>query len=417
MTEIISGSAPERAILFSVDDGSFDNEASMEELRRLAESAGATVFCESIQKKDKPDAAIYTGAGKIEELRSLCENNAIDLLIADCELTPTQQRNLENALDTRVIDRTTLILDIFAKSAKTNEGKIQVELAQLQYLLPRLAGRGKALSRLGGGIGTRGPGETKLETDRRHIRRRIHNLEEALKKTEKQRLLRRTRRKKTGVLTAAIVGYTNAGKSTLLNALTGAGVLAQDRLFATLDPTSRALKLPDGRSVMLIDTVGFVSRLPHTLVDAFHSTLEEAAAADLLINVCDASDPRLDRQLAVTKEVMEQLGAGSTPMVTVLNKCDICREPFLLPFSRRTVRISAKTGEGLRELLQTVADTLPDTVRRIHLRIPYSEAGKAAEIRRFGLVENEAYEEDGIHLTARLDLALLAHYQKYRIPE
>lgn len=417
MTEIISGSAPERAILFSVDDGSFDNEASMEELRRLAESAGATVFCESIQKKDKPDAAIYAGAGKIEELRSLCENNAIDLLIADCELTPTQQRNLENALDTRVIDRTTLILDIFAKSAKTNEGKIQVELAQLQYLLPRLAGRGKALSRLGGGIGTRGPGETKLETDRRHIRRRIHNLEEALKKTERQRLLRRTRRKKTGVLTAAIVGYTNAGKSTLLNALTGAGVLAQDRLFATLDPTSRALKLPDGRSVMLIDTVGFVSRLPHTLVDAFHSTLEEAAAADLLINVCDASDPRLDRQLAVTKEVMEQLGAGSTPMVTVLNKCDICREPFLLPFSRRTVRISAKTGEGLRELLQTVADTLPDTVRRIHLRIPYSEAGKAAEIRRFGLVENEAYEEDGIHLTARLDLALLAHYQKYRIPE
>ncbi len=417
MTEIISGSAPERAILFSVDDGSFDNEASMEELRRLAESAGATVFCESIQKKDKPDAAIYAGAGKIEELRSLCENNAIDLLIADCELTPTQQRNLENALDTRVIDRTTLILDIFAKSAKTNEGKIQVELAQLQYLLPRLAGRGTALSRLGGGIGTRGPGETKLETDRRHIRRHIHNLEEALKKTEKQRLLRRTRRKKTGVLTAAIVGYTNAGKSTLLNALTGAGVLAQDRLFATLDPTSRALKLPDGRSVMLIDTVGFVSRLPHTLVDAFHSTLEEAAAADLLINVCDASDPRLDRQLAVTKEVMEQLGAGSTPMVTVLNKCDICREPFLLPFSRRTVRISAKTGEGLRELLQTVADTLPDTVRRIHLRIPYSEAGKAAEIRRFGLVENEAYEEDGIHLTARLDLALLAHYQKYRIPE
>ncbi len=417
MTEIISDSAPERAILFSVDDGSFDNEASMEELRRLAESAGATVFCESIQKKDKPDAAIYAGAGKIEELRSLCENNAIDLLIADCELTPTQQRNLENALDTRVIDRTTLILDIFAKSAKTNEGKIQVELAQLQYLLPRLAGRGKALSRLGGGIGTRGPGETKLETDRRHIRRRIHNLEEALKKTERQRLLRRTRRKKTGVLTAAIVGYTNAGKSTLLNALTGAGVLAQDRLFATLDPTSRALKLPDGRSVMLIDTVGFVSRLPHTLVDAFHSTLEEAAAADLLINVCDASDPRLDRQLAVTKEVMEQLGAGSTPMVTVLNKCDICREPFLLPFSRRTVRISAKTGEGLRELLQTVADTLPDTVRRIHLRVPYSEAGKAAEIRRFGLVENEAYEEDGIHLTARLDLALLAHYQKYRIPE
>lgn len=417
MTEIISDSAPERAILFSVDDGSFDNEASMEELRRLAESAGATVFCESIQKKDKPDAAIYAGAGKIEELKSLCENNAIDLLIADCELTPTQQRNLENALDTRVIDRTTLILDIFAKSAKTNEGKIQVELAQLQYLLPRLAGRGTALSRLGGGIGTRGPGETKLETDRRHIRRRIHNLEEALKKTEKQRLLRRTRRKKTGVLTAAIVGYTNAGKSTLLNALTGAGVLAQDRLFATLDPTSRALKLPDGRSVMLIDTVGFVSRLPHTLVDAFHSTLEEAAAADLLINVCDASDPRLDRQLAVTKEVMEQLGAGSTPMVTVLNKCDICREPFLLPFSRRTVRISAKTGEGLRELLQTVADTLPDTVRRIHLRIPYSEAGKAAEIRRFGLVENEAYEEDGIHLTARLDLALLAHYQKYRIPE
>lgn len=408
---------PQRALLVSLDTGEYDVESSVAELEELTRTAGAEPVCILTQKRPAPDTATCIGSGMVEQAAEVCAQQEIDLLIFDRELSPTQIRNLEGACRVQVIDRTTLILDIFAKSAKTNEGKIQVELAQLQYLLPRLAGRGKALSRLGGGIGTRGPGETKLETDRRHIRRRIHNLEEALKKTEKQRLLRRTRRKKTGVLTAAIVGYTNAGKSTLLNALTGAGVLAQDRLFATLDPTSRALKLPDGRSVMLIDTVGFVSRLPHTLVDAFHSTLEEAAAADLLINVCDASDPRLDRQLAVTKEVMEQLGAGSTPMVTVLNKCDICREPFLLPFSRRTVRISAKTGEGLRELLQTVADTLPDTVRRIHLRIPYSEAGKAAEIRRFGLVENEAYEEDGIHLTARLDLALLAHYQKYRIPE
>lgn len=407
----------ESCLLLSVDDGSFDAEGSLLELRRLAESAGATVFAVVEQKRESPDAATYIGHGRLEEIRELCEREEIDLLIADGELTPTQQRNMENFTDTRVIDRTTLILDIFAKNARTSEGKLQVELAQLNYLLPRLAGQGRALSRLGGGIGTRGPGETKLESDRRHIRRRIHALEEQLKRTQKQRALRRHKRKNDGIQTVAIVGYTNAGKSTLLNALTSAGVLAEDKLFATLDPTARALKLPDGRQVMLIDTVGFISRLPHTLVEAFHSTLEEAADADIILNVCDASDPQLEKQIRVTTELLEQLGAGSVPTVTIFNKCDACGNLFVLPFGRNTVRISARTGEGLPQLLQEIARVLPGTVRVMRLRIPYADAGETARLRRLGKVENECFEPDGITLTAALDSKYAPQFQKYMITE
>ncbi|MCL2884713.1 MAG: GTPase HflX, partial [Oscillospiraceae bacterium] len=281
----------EQAILVSVDTGEWDAEVSLAELAELARTAGAAVCAMLTQKRGAPDGATCLGSGKLKELTELCENTAPDLVIFDLELTPTQQRRLTDALPCRVVDRTMLILDIFAARAHSAEGRLQVELAQLQYALPRLAGQGKELSRLGGGIGTRGPGESKLESDRRHIRRRIHVLKEDLAAVDARRGQLRERRQKDSVQTVALVGYTNAGKSTLLNRLTGADVLVEDKLFATLDPTSRALRLPDGRTVLLIDTVGFVRRLPHQLVQAFRSTLEEAVEADVLLNVCDASAP------------------------------------------------------------------------------------------------------------------------------
>ena len=305
------------AVLAAIDTGEYDAQRSMEELEELAKSAGAKVMGRVIQKKDRPDPATLMGSGRVEELAEFVQNSQVELVIFDHELSPAQQKNLENALGAAVIDRTTLILDIFAQRAKTSEGRLQVELAQLKYRLPRLAGQGTSLSRLGGGIGTRGPGESKLESDRRHIRRRIHALEEELEALEKRRGLLRQRRKKDDVVTVAIVGYTNVGKSTLLNTLTDAGVLAKDMLFATLDPTSRALDLPDGRRVMLIDTVGLVSRLPHQLVQAFHSTLEEAADADLVLNVCDVSSPEFDQQLEVTTGLLKELGAENVPVLTV----------------------------------------------------------------------------------------------------
>ena len=280
----------ENALLVSVDTGDFDAEVSLDELEELAKTAGAEVIGKIIQKRQHAEAATFVGYGKLAEIIMFCETQDVDLLIFDSELTPSQQRNLEKLTKVRVIDRTMLILDIFAARARSSEGKLQVELAQLKYSLPRLAGQGQALSRLGGGIGTRGPGETKLESDKRHIRRRIQKLEEELQALEKRRTLQRKRRQKDGVTSIAIVGYTNAGKSTLMNTLTDAGVLAENKLFATLDPTARALLLPDGRKVMLIDTVGLIRRLPHKLVEAFKSTLEAAAEASLILNVCDASD-------------------------------------------------------------------------------------------------------------------------------
>ena len=278
----------QRALLVGVDTGDFDCESSMKELYELVKSAGAEPVASMVQKRDKPDSATCIGSGRLEEITDFCAGNEIDFIVFDTELTPTQIRNIEAATDVRTIDRTMLILDIFAIRARSNEGKLQVELAQLRYLLPRLSGKGKEMSRLGGGVGTRGPGETKLETDKRHIRRRIEYLKEQLAEMTDRRERHRERRRKDGIITVAIVGYTNAGKSTLMNTLTQAGVLSEDKLFATLDPTSRALKLPCGISVMMIDTVGLVRRLPHHLVEAFKSTLEEAADADIILNVCDA---------------------------------------------------------------------------------------------------------------------------------
>ncbi|MBP3435913.1 MAG: GTPase HflX [Clostridia bacterium] len=408
----------ERALLVSIDTGDFDVEVSLDELEELADTAGADVLGRMVQKRESPDKATCLGSGRLEELAQIAEANEADLVIFDRELTATQQRNLEDALPCRVVDRTMLILDIFAARARSAEGRLQVELAQLQYLLPRLAGQGTSLSRLGGGIGTRGPGETKLESDRRHIRRRIQALRQQLEAVEQQRLLRRERRRKDSVQTVAIVGYTNAGKSTLMNRLTSAGVLAEDKLFATLDTTARALKLPDGRTVLLIDTVGLVRRLPHHLVDAFRSTLEEAAEADVILNLCDISSPEAAEHLAVTRDLLQQLGRGDRPVLTVFNKCDRpAALPALEPDGSEPLCISAITGGGIERLLEHVADALPPDRRRVHLLLPFDKGALAGLCRREGAVETEEYCESGLKMTVTLSLRILEQVRPYIVEE
>lgn len=398
---------PEVAVLVGIDMGLYNAQVSMDELEELARTAGAVVAAKIIQKRDKPDSATYVGAGRLEEIKAFTEANDVDLLIFDGELTPSQQRNIEDETDIRVIDRTTLILDIFAARARSNEGKIQVELAQLKYSLPRLGGKGAEMSRLGGGIGTRGPGESKLESDRRHIHRRIQSLQEELVQIAKRRENLRARREKDGIETVAIVGYTNAGKSTLMNTLTNAGVLAENKLFATLDPTSRALTLPDGRTVMLIDTVGLVRRLPHQLVDAFRSTLEEAANATVILNLCDASDECCTEHLNVTMNLLAALGCADKPIISVLNKCDLCGGSFVLPAQGEFVMISAKTGEGLGNLLAKIQLSLPPTRRKAELLIPYNEGGLVSYIREEGVLIKEDYRADGIYVKAVVDIQFL----------
>ncbi len=398
---------PEVAVLVGIDMGLYNAQVSMDELEELARTAGAVVAAKIIQKRDKPDSATYVGSGRLEEIKAFTEANDVDLLIFDGELTPSQQRNIEDETDIRVIDRTTLILDIFAARARSNEGKIQVELAQLKYSLPRLGGKGAEMSRLGGGIGTRGPGESKLESDRRHIRRRIQSLQEELVQIAKRRENLRARREKDGVETVAIVGYTNAGKSTLMNTLTNAGVLAENKLFATLDPTSRALTLPDGRTVMLIDTVGLVRRLPHQLVDAFRSTLEEAANATVILNLCDASDECCTEHLNVTMNLLAALGCADKPIISVLNKCDLCGGSFVLPAQGEFVMISAKTGEGLGNLLAKIQLSLPLTRRKAELLIPYNEGGLVSYIREEGVLIKEDYRANGIYVKAVVDVQFL----------
>lgn len=398
---------PEVAVLVGIDMGLYNAQVSMDELEELARTAGAVVAAKIIQKRDKPDSATYVGSGRLEEIKSFTEANDVDLLIFDGELTPSQQRNIEDETDIRVIDRTTLILDIFAARARSNEGKIQVELAQLKYSLPRLGGKGAEMSRLGGGIGTRGPGESKLESDRRHIHRRIQSLQEELVQIAKRRENLRARREKDGIETVAIVGYTNAGKSTLMNTLTNAGVLAENKLFATLDPTSRALTLPDGRTVMLIDTVGLVRRLPHQLVDAFRSTLEEAANATVILNLCDVSDECCTEHLNVTMNLLAALGCADKPIISVLNKCDLCGGSFVLPAQGEFVMISAKTGEGLGNLLAKIQLSLPPTRRKAELLIPYNEGGLVSYIREEGVLIKEDYRADGIYVKAVVDIQFL----------
>ncbi|MBO7318403.1 MAG: GTPase HflX, partial [Clostridia bacterium] len=394
----------EYALLVSVDTGEFDAEVSINELEELAHTAGAEVVGKVIQKKEAPEKATFVGIGKLAEIIAFCQSQEVDLLIFDSELSPSQQRNLEKLTKVRVIDRTMLILDIFAARARTSEGKLQVELAQLKYSLPRLAGQGIALSRLGGGIGTRGPGETKLESDKRHIRRRIDKLQEELRALEKRRNQMRKRREKDGVQTVAIVGYTNAGKSTLMNALTNAGVLAENKLFATLDPTSRGLTLPDGRQVMLVDTVGLIRRLPHKLVEAFKSTLEEAAEATVILNVCDASDEHSAEHLEVTRQLLNELGCEGKPVISVMNKCDLVGDIYSMPTFGKTVMISAKEQKGFDELLEAVLKELPPTRRKAELLIHFAAGAVAARIRNEGVVEDEDYRPEGLYMRAREEM-------------
>ncbi len=403
----------ERAVLCSVDTGRFDAEVSIDELEELCRTAGAEVVAKVIQVRPAPDAALFLGVGKLDEIKEFYKYEDIDLLIFDDELTPSQQRNIENYTGFRVIDRTTLILDIFAQRARSREGKLQVELAQLKYMLPRLVGKGTSLSRLGGGIGTRGPGESKLESDRRHIRRRIEAISEELKAVEKRRNQMRRRREKDGVETVVIVGYTNAGKSTLMNRLTDAGVLAENKLFATLDPTSRALSLPSGREVMLIDTVGLIRRLPHNLVEAFKSTLEEAACADVILNVCDASSPDCAEHLRVTNELLSELGAADIPVVSVMNKSDLLYDADSVMTLGDSVFISALHGNGIDALLAAIDRALPPDRRRCVFLFPYDDMSPSSLVREDSTVFGEEYTENGLKIDALCSVKIANKFSKY----
>lgn len=403
-----------RVILVSADTGEFDAERSMEELKELAKTDGVEIVGCVTQKRPSYDTATCIGSGRLEELAEEAKALDIDLVIFDHELTANQTKNIERILDIRVIDRTTLILDIFAQRALTKEGRIQVELAQQKYRLAHLAGKGIEMSRLGGGIGTRGPGESKLETDKRHIHRSIEALDAELKDLERRRELHRSRRKKDNVIVGAIVGYTNVGKSTLMNALTDAGVLAEDKLFATLDTTSRALSLPDGRSVLLIDTVGLVRRLPHNLVEAFKSTLEEAANADIIINLIDISADDGYEQSQVTAELLKELGCEGIPQINVLNKADKLPEGTNINCDDSTVLISAKNKQGLDDLLDCIARNLPETAKRGKFIIPYDKTSLLNTIRIDGKVFSEEYTAEGTLIDALVDMKIYHMVENYR---
>ena len=404
-----------KALLVCVDTGDFNVETSLDELEELAKADGAQTVGRITQKRSAFDSATVVGEGKLEEIRDFCENNQVEVIIFDHELSGSQLRNIEKTTDVRTIDRTMLILDIFGMRAVSGEGKLQVELALERYRLTRLTGKGIEMSRLGGGAGlrTRGPGESKLETDRRHIRRRINSLEKELEALEKQRGMLRVRRKKDGVITAAIVGYTNAGKSTLLNALTDAGVLAEDKLFATLDPTSRALKLPNGQQILLIDTVGFISRLPHHLVESFKSTLEEVSSASIILHVCDAADSEAEAQIQVTNELLDELGCGAIPTVRVFNKCDLLADIPEIKTDDKTVFISAKTGFGLENMFNCIEKNLPPSARRVKLLLPYTLSAYIAKIRTSGRIFSEEFTENGTLIDAMVDLFILNDLKEY----
>lgn len=406
---------PIKAVLACVDTGEFDAEVSIVELAELAETANAEVVGEIIQKKSSCDPATCMGEGRLKELSEQLEALEAELVIFDHELTGVQVRNIEEILDVRVIDRTTLILDIFAQRARTKEGKLQVELAQQKYRLPRLTGMGTALSRLGGGIGTRGPGETKLETDKRHIRKRISYLEAELAELEKHRNFSRSRRKKDSILCCAIVGYTNVGKSTLMNSLTNAGVLAENKLFATLDITSRSIELPDGRSLMLIDTVGLIRRLPHNLVEAFKSTLEEAACADIILNVQDLSSPEREQQAEVTTKLLSDLGCDGIPVINVMNKADIAVNSDMIFENDNNVIISAKHHDGFSKLFECIMKNLPETSKRMNLLIPYENTSFINKIRIDGKIFSEEYTDKGTVIDALVDVKLIKEAEKFLI--
>ena len=415
---IFGGERAARAVLVSVVPKGADEreyEVSFDELARLADTAGAEVFARLTQQKENPDVRTYIGKGKVEELSGLCEKNEVDVVIFDDELSPSQIKNLENDLggDVRVIDRSMLILDIFALHAVSGEGKTQVELAQLKYTVPRLTGKGAEMSRLGGGIGTRGPGESKLETDRRHIKRRIAALEENIREMAKNRATQRVQRDRTGIFKIAIAGYTNAGKSTLLNYLTGAGILAEDKLFATLDPTTRKFTLPCGDDVLLTDTVGFIRRLPHQLVNAFRSTLDEVAFADALLVVIDASDPEADAQGDVSVKLIDELGASGKPVVYVYNKCDKAADFIPRTPTEQSFLVSAKTGEGIDALVAKIEEIAKNGAKEYIFEIPHSELWAMSRLYENTAVKDVEYTEFGARVRAVADAKNAGVFAKY----
>ena len=404
-------------VLLALDQGRYDMDRSLDELRALAEANGMDAVAEVVQKRSAPEAATLLGAGKVEEARLVCQNVQAAAAIFDGELTGSQIRNLSAALQVEVLDRTLLILEIFRARATTNEGKLQTELALLRYQLPRLQGLGESLSRqggggAGGGGARRGAGETKLELDRRHLHHRIEHLEQRLAELEKRRGETRRARRKNNVPVIALVGYTNVGKSSLLNALCGEQIFEADMLFATLDPTARKLTLPSGLQTVLVDTVGFVSRLPHHLVEAFKSTLEEAAYADVIVKVADASDPQAPEQLAVTDEVLSTLDCGGIPQLVVYNKCDAAN---LIPLDPTLLLTSARTGRGLPELLARLDEVLGHRVRGIEVLLPYDKLALADILRSRGSVAAEEYRENGVYYRATVKIDDLHRFEAYLI--
>ena len=408
---------PDKAILAGLDAAVFSKEetateSTLEELKALLETAGGTAVGTLLQSRPAPDPHSFLGEGKVEELRQAVEATGANMVIFDNDLSPSQIRTLEDITGATVIDRSALILDIFAQRAKTREGRLQVELAQYQYLLPRLSGTGRSLSRQGGGIGTRGPGETRLESDRRHIRTRISRLQQELKEVRRVRGVQRQLREKNSVPVVALIGYTNAGKSTLLNALTGAGIPANNRLFDTLDTTTRRMTVSDTLDVLLSDTVGFIAKLPHNLVEAFQATLEELQYADLLLHVIDASDPDRAAHMEVVEKLAAQLAPQGVPIIEVYNKADLV-EPQLIPVGENKVAISAATGTGLPRLLELVEQNLDTGVKRVTMKLPYSSAGEVDRIHREGKVFTTEYENDGILVEAALSREMQGRYRDY----
>ena len=398
----------EKFILVGVETGKDRMEESLTELEELLETAGGETVGRVIQNLESINKATYVGKGKVDEIRELAEELGADGIVCDDELSPAQLSNLKDELDIKVLDRTLVILDIFAAHAQTSEGKLQVELAQLKYRSSRLTGLGKNLSRLGGGIGTRGPGESKLESDRRAIRERVSQLRSEIEKVESSRETLRKHRMSDGIPVIAIVGYTNAGKSTFLNKITDAGILAEDKLFATLDPTTRNLKIPDGEEVLFTDTVGFISKLPHNLVDAFKSTLEEAKYADLILHVADASNPEVDEQMKVVYRTLEELKVTGKPVITFLNKQDKLEEERIIKDIKAdaVVKGSAKTGEGIDELLSKITEILREGKVFIDTVLSYADTSKISVIRKKGQLLAEEYEGDGIKVKAYVPKAV-----------
>ena len=398
----------EKFILVGVETGKDRMEESLTELEELLETAGGETVGRVIQNLESINKATYVGKGKVDEIRELAEELGADGIVCDDELSPAQLSNLKDELDIKVLDRTLVILDIFAAHAQTSEGKLQVELAQLKYRSSRLTGLGKNLSRLGGGIGTRGPGESKLESDRRAIRERVSQLRSEIEKVESSRETLRKHRMSDGIPVIAIVGYTNAGKSTFLNKITDAGILAEDKLFATLDPTTRNLKIPDGEEVLFTDTVGFISKLPHNLVDAFKSTLEEAKYADLILHVADASNPEVDEQMKVVYRTLEELKVTGKPVITFLNKQDKLEEERIIKDIKAdaVVKGSAKTGEGIDELLSKITEILREGKVLIDTVLSYADTSKISVIRKKGQLLAEEYEGEGIKVKAYVPKAV-----------